>query len=81
MSIFYPETLKLVKEHKLINYEPGIYFFSSVKTVKDSKGKIVPALISSSGVKWILDCSYDEFIGFIKYLERISEHFEEGLKS
>ena len=78
MSIFYPETLDLVKRHKLINYEPGVYFFSSVKTVKSSKGKIEPALKRSSEVKYILDCTYQEFIGFIKYLEKISEIFNKN---
>ena len=76
MFKYYPNTLKLVKENRRINYEAGIYFFSSISTTKNSDGTESPALKKSKEVGYILDCSYPEYIGFIEYIEKISEVIE-----
>lgn len=45
-------------------------FFSKINTVLDEKGKPVPGKIQE-GVKWHIDYSYKEYVGFINYFHEI----------
>jgi hypothetical protein len=76
MAKYYQNTLQLMKKGKQINYESGLYFFSSVKTTTSSDGSTTPALKKGKEMKYILDCSYPEYIGFIEYLEKLVEDSE-----
>ena len=76
MANQYPNTLEYIKNNRAINYIPNNYIFPSIETVKKEDGKVAPALKLTRDAGYVLDCSYSEFIYFIRCLEKISERIE-----
>jgi hypothetical protein len=76
LSRFYPKTFEIIKSKKLLNYDEGMYVFSNVKTFKDRKGKISPALTQTDDSGFVINCNYDEFVYFIEFVEKIAEEIE-----
>lgn len=75
LTKFYPNTLKMIKGDKKMNYD-GHCFFTKIATQKNSDGSLSPALKPKREFGYELDCSYQEFNGFIEYIENISELVE-----
>ena len=69
-----------MKGDRNFNYDDELYFFSSIRTTPGTKGKKItsPALRKSSEVKYILDCDYLEYYGFIEYMQKLTQN---GMKS
>ena len=78
MYHFYPNTLNLLKNNKEIHYKADQYFFTSVSTTKNSNGTLSPGLKKSQEIAFILDCSYNEYFGFIEYVEKLTELLEDN---
>jgi hypothetical protein len=76
MGRFLPNTLNLIKSSKHINYNPGSLFYCSIRTAKNKEGVYSPALKKINEVKYILDCTYEELIGFIDYVENTIKELE-----
>ena len=75
LTKYYPNTLKMIKGDKKINYD-GQCFFTKIATQKNSDGSLSPALRPKKEFGYELDCSYQEFNGFIEYIENISKLVE-----
>lgn len=75
LTKFYPNTLKMINGDKEINYD-GHCFFTKIATQKNSDGSLSPALKPKKEFGYELDCSYQEFNGFIEHIENISELVE-----